>query len=153
MTSLFLKTSVVLASIGLGLFAPYCASADPAQGPLDMASQAFAGESVTWANVTHRDFNTFSGDSFSVLSADNRSIELTMTEIVTMAVDENRPAFLGRKQSFIAVFSGSDEDARWIMNNRSHSMKIWHKDLGNGQALVSAMPKETGGYEFEIVFN
>lgn len=153
MTNLFLKTTLVLASIGLGVSTSFCASADPAQGMLGASAQSYNADAMTWSTATAQEFEKLSGDVFSVLTTDNRSIPLTMTEVVTMALDENRPAFLGRKQGFIAVFSGSDEDARWLLNNRSHSMKVWHKDLGNGQALVSAMPKEAGGYEFEIVFN
>lgn len=115
--------------------------------------QSLKGDFVSWNNVQADDFEALIGDSFNLLSADGTSLTLTLAEIELMGVDLNRPDFLVRDRGFFAMFSGAETDAQWLMSTGGQTMQVFHETLGNGLVYVSALPRETGGYTFHVVFN
>lgn len=151
--SIFRSFTVAL-FMSAGLPAGLCATASAQSGPVPISeTQILSDISADWATIEAEGFRAFKGDSFSILTGDNRSMEIELTTVEATNSGPNRPDSLARKEGFIATFSGSDADAQWLATNGGQTVKIWHNNLGNSLAYISATPRRNGGFDFEIVLN
>ncbi len=106
-----------------------------------------------WSNVNAADLNDYLGDDFSVLTSDNQSISLKLVNVIAGKTDPNRPSFLLRNQSVIAVFSATKADRDWLARSGSQTVDSWHHALGNGKVFLTPIKKSDGEYSIEIVLD
>lgn len=106
-----------------------------------------------WSNVNADDLSEYLGDDFSVLTSDNQSISLKLTKVIPGKTDLNRPNFLLRNQSVIAVFSASKADRDLLARSESQMVDSWHHALGSGKVFLTPIKKSDGEYSIEIVLD
>lgn len=108
---------------------------------------------TSWAGVDAKQFHSFIGDSFTIKTSDDRSINLKLIDVIAGKPDINRPTYLPRKQSIIAVLKASKSDEAWIAKSGSIVADSWHHKLGNAKVLITAVKKRNGGHSIEFVLN
>jgi hypothetical protein len=107
----------------------------------------------TWGNIDPSALKSLMGDNVSIITSDNQSINLRLIEVVPGRKDPNRPEFLPRKQSAIAVFSASNADAEWLAKSGGQAVDAFHHALGAGKVFLTAIPKKDGGYSIEVILD
>ena len=110
-------------------------------------------DGVTWGNAGAADFQALMGDNFTLKTHDNRLINVKLVNVVAGVPDINRPSFLPRKHSIVAVLKPSKSDAAWLAKSGSQVLECWHHELGNGRVLINAIKKREGSYSIEFVLN
>jgi len=110
-------------------------------------------DGVTWANANAANLKAMLGDNFTIKTRENRSIDLKLVDVIEGATDFNRPSFLPRKQSIVAVFEASKSDEAWLAETGSQVTDCWHHELGNEKILITAIKRRSGGHSIELVLN
>lgn len=108
---------------------------------------------VTWGSADASNFQEMLGDNFTIKTLGNRSIDLKLVNVIGGAPDLNRPSFLPRKQSIIAVFEASKSDEAWIAKSGNLIVDCWHHELGSEKILITAIKRRSGRYSIEFVLN
>lgn len=119
---------------------------------MDVALSNYQLGGISWANALPSQMNSLIGDNFTATS-DNHSMELTLVEVIPGKIDPDRPAFLPRSQSSIAIFEASAADRAYLAEAGSQIVDISHYELGLGQVVVMAVKKPGGGISIEVVLN
>jgi len=105
----------------------------------------------SWKNLTAKELAGFKGQDFTAYCSDGRRLDLKLADAIEGKSGWRRPLTLQRREGVTAVFSC--KQIKDFTELEHQTVRITHKDLGEFDLFLGAVPRRKGGCDVEAVLN
>lgn len=134
---------------GLSLPTAAMATVNPTASTHHSVTSAVAP--ARWPTATAQEMQPFVGQRFRVHTQEHGTLVLKLVDVQSPASDPARPAHLPRRVGMSAVFDGPD--AQLLAGSEDTTHSVSHPKIGTIRAYLKTMPRQSGGFEIEMILN